>query len=38
MGVLTSAEEAERYAGNDPFVRAGLVEDWHVREWANIFA
>ena len=37
MGVLTSHEEARRYAENDPFVRAGLVENWHIREWANIF-
>jgi uncharacterized protein YciI len=37
MGVLTSAAEAQRYAENDPFVRSGLVEEWHVREWANIF-
>jgi uncharacterized protein YciI len=37
MGVLTSHEDAKRYAENDPFVRAGLIEDWHIREWANIF-
>lgn len=37
MGVLTSYEEARRYAETDPFVLAGLVEDWRIREWANIF-
>jgi uncharacterized protein YciI len=37
MGVLTSHDDAKRYAENDPFVRAGLVENWHIREWANIF-
>lgn len=37
MGVLRSYEDAREYAENDPFVRAGLVEDWEIREWANIF-
>lgn len=37
MGVLTSYDDARQYAENDPFVRAELVEDWHIREWANIF-
>ncbi|GGH98382.1 YciI family protein [Arthrobacter liuii] len=37
MGVLVSPDEAQHYAENDPFVRAGLVEEWHIREWANIF-
>jgi uncharacterized protein YciI len=37
MGVLTSYDEARQYAENDPFVQAGMVEDWHIREWANIF-
>jgi uncharacterized protein YciI len=37
MGVLASYEDAEHYAENDAFVQAGLVEDWHIREWANIF-
>jgi uncharacterized protein YciI len=36
MGVLTSREAAEDYARNDPFVVAGLVESWVVREWANM--
>lgn len=37
MGVLGSYVDAHRYAENDPFVRAGLVEEWHIRQWANIF-
>jgi len=37
MGVLTSHDEARQYAEHDPFVLAGLVEDWHLCEWANIF-
>lgn len=38
MAVLPSHEEARHYAEHDPFVRARLVDDWHIREWANIFA
>lgn len=37
MGVFTSYEEARRYAETDPFVLAGLVEGWFIREWGNIF-
>ena len=37
MGVLTSREAAEDYARKDPFVVAGLVEDYTIREWANMF-
>jgi uncharacterized protein len=36
MGVLTSRAAAEDYARNDPFVVAGQVESWVVREWANM--
>jgi len=36
MGVLISREAAEDYARNDPFVVAGQVETWVVREWANM--
>ena len=38
MGVLTSREAAEAYAQDDPFVIAGHVRSWVVREWANMFA
>ncbi len=37
MGVLGSYEHARQYAETDPFVRAGLVDEWHLRQWANIF-
>ncbi len=37
MGVLRSYDDARHYAENDAFVQAGLVEEWHIREWANIF-
>jgi uncharacterized protein YciI len=37
MGVLTSREAADDYARNDPFVVAGLVEQYTIRQWANLF-
>jgi hypothetical protein len=27
---------AEGFAGDDPYVRNGLVKRWHVREWAVV--
>ncbi len=38
MAVLTSREAAEEYARGDPFVQNGMVTEWSVREWANMFA
>ena len=38
MGVLASREAAQDYARNDPFVVAGHVEEWRIREWANMLA
>jgi uncharacterized protein YciI len=38
MGVLVSRAAAEDYARSDPFVQAGLVSEWTVREWANMLA
>ena len=38
MGVLTSQAAAEEYMQNDPFVISGMVEMWHIRKWANMFA
>lgn len=37
MGILTSREAAEDYARKDPFVVAGLVEEYTIRQWANMF-
>lgn len=31
-----SAEVAEEFARNDPYVRAGLVKRWEVREWTTV--
>ena len=38
MGVLASRDAADDYARRDPFVQAGMVSDWSIREWANMFA
>jgi uncharacterized protein YciI len=38
MAVLTSREAAEEFVRGDPFVVKGMVRDWHIREWANMFA
>jgi uncharacterized protein YciI len=38
MGILRTEEDARAYAEGDPFVRAGMVEEWAVRPWANLFA
>jgi len=31
-----SAEAAERFARQDPYVRHGLVTDWRVRQWSTV--
>jgi uncharacterized protein len=31
-----SAEVAKRFAAADPYVRAGLVTRWHVRNWTTV--
>jgi hypothetical protein len=31
-----SAEAAERFARQDPYVRHGLVTDWRVRQWTTV--
>ncbi len=38
MAVLTTREAAEEFASGDPFVLIDMVSEWHVREWANLFA
>ena len=38
MAVLTSREAAEEYITGDPFVIKGMVYNWYIREWANMFA
>ena len=38
MAVLTSREAAEEYIKGDPFVLKGMVSNWYIRDWANMFA
>jgi len=37
MAVLTT-RAAEEFAKGDPFVLIGMVSEWRVRVWANMFA
>lgn len=32
----SSPSIAERFAADDPYVRAGLVTRWHVRAWTTV--
>ena len=38
MAVFTTREAAEEFAGDDPFVRGGVVSRWYVREWNEALA
>ncbi len=38
MAVLTSLEAAEEYARGDPFLLKAMIDNWHIREWNNMFA
>lgn len=31
-----SAEVAEKFAKEDPYVTSGIVKRWHVREWTTV--
>ena len=33
MAIFATREAAERFVAGDPFVRAGIVRRWHIREW-----
>ena len=33
MAIFTTREAAEEFAAGDPFVRAGVVSGYHIREW-----
>jgi uncharacterized protein len=37
MAVLRSRSAAVEYAEGDPFLLKGMVSEWRVREWANLF-
>ena len=36
MAVFSSREAAEEFVSGDPFVHAGVVSTWHVREWRAV--
>ena len=38
MAVLTSREAADDYVKGDPFYLKGLMREWSIRAWANMFA
>jgi uncharacterized protein YciI len=38
MVVLSSRDAAEEYAKGDPFLLQGMISNWYIREWANMFA
>ncbi len=38
MGIFTSRKAVEEFVREDPFVLGGVVKDWHVREWNEIFS
>ena len=38
MAVLTSREAADDYIKGDPFYRKGLMREWAIRGWHNMFA
>ncbi len=37
MAVATSREAAEQYLKGDPFYIIGMMSQWSIREWANMF-
>ena len=38
MGIFTTREAAEAFAGEDPFVANGVVGNWYIREWDEVFS
>jgi uncharacterized protein YciI len=38
MAICSTREAAEEYIKGDPLVKNGMVSNWYIREWANIFA
>lgn len=37
LGVFTTREAAEEFIAGDPFIRAGVVRSWSIREWNDVF-
>jgi uncharacterized protein YciI len=38
MAICPSREAAEEFMRRDPLNINGMVSNWYIREWANIFA
>ncbi len=38
MAICISREAAEEFMRRDPLNINGMVRNWYIREWANIFA
>lgn len=38
MAICTTRAVAEEYIDGDPFTHMGMVEEWSIREWADMFA
>jgi uncharacterized protein YciI len=38
MGIFASREAVEEFVREDPFVLGGVVKDWHIREWNELFS
>jgi hypothetical protein len=38
MGIFATREAAEAFAGEDPFVANGVVGNWYIREWDEVFS
>jgi uncharacterized protein len=36
MAIFASRDAAEEFVREDPFVLAGVVRSWHVREWNEV--
>jgi hypothetical protein len=35
MAVTRTYDDAQHFAENDPFLRAGYIQDWQIRRWAT---
>ena len=38
MSIFSTRDAAEEFARNDPFVVNGVVRNWYVREWNEVFS
>jgi uncharacterized protein YciI len=37
MAIFRSRQSAEEFVRDDPFVRAGVIKAWRLRQWNEIF-